>query len=261
MGERSAFPRSPVVPPRFDFDAGRSDPAADAYAVLGVSAQASTAEIKAAYRSLVKRHHPDAGGDAERIVALNAAWEVLRDPQRRSRYDAAQRVATATATASVHSSSPAGGTGATGSPAARRPSRRSGGQEDAQLLAWLERVYGPIERLLGQVLRPFAEQLRHLAADPYDDRLMEAFCAYLEQSQGRLEKVEQLYRSLAAPACAHGFSISLYHCLSQVQDGFRELERYTMGYVDSYLHDGREMLREASKRLTALRQERRRLEL
>jgi molecular chaperone DnaJ len=236
-----------VAPPR-SADA-RDQDSGDPYAVLGVSAQAGAAEIKAAYRALVKRHHPDAGGDAERILALNAAWELLRDPQRRSLYDASQRVATGQSPASVRSS------------AASRPARRSSGQEDAQLLAWLERVYGPIERLLGQVLRPFAEQLRHLAADPYDDRLMEAFCAYLEQSQGRLEKVEQLYRSLAAPACAQGFSISLYHCLSQVQDGFRELERYTMGYVDSYLHDGREMLREASRRLTALRQERRRLEL
>ena len=238
-----------MAPPR---SAAGSESLGDAYGVLGVSPQASAAEIKAAYRALVKRHHPDAGGDDERILALNAAWEQLRDPQARSRYDA-QRGWTP---------SPGAEPAAAGAqPRGRRSPSRRGGHEDAELLAWLERVYGPIERLLGQVLRPFAEQLRTLSADPYDDRLMEAFCAYLEQSQGRLEKVEQLYRSLAAPLSAQGFSMSLYHCLSQVQDGFRELERYTMGYVDSYLHDGREMLREASKRLTVLRQERRRLEL
>jgi molecular chaperone DnaJ len=141
MGRRTAALLSPVVPPRFDAD--RSDPAVDAYAVLGVSAQASAVEIKAAYRALVKRHHPDAGGDAERILALNAAWEVLRDPHSRSRYDASQRVSTG------QSHGPAGGHGAAGSAAAGRPIRRSSGQEDAQLLAWLERVYGPIERLLG----------------------------------------------------------------------------------------------------------------
>ena len=57
-------------------------PTSDPYAVLGVTPEASPAEIKAAYRSLVKRHHPDAGGDPQRILALNAAWEVLREQVR-----------------------------------------------------------------------------------------------------------------------------------------------------------------------------------
>ena len=60
---------------------------ADHYATLGVAPGATTAEIKAAYRALVKRHHPDAGGDQRTILALNAAWEVLRDGDRRRHYD------------------------------------------------------------------------------------------------------------------------------------------------------------------------------
>jgi molecular chaperone DnaJ len=66
---------------------------------------------------------------------------------------------------------------------------------------------------------------------------------------------------MAAPRSAQGFSLSLYHCLSQVQDALTELERYTMGYVDSYLRDGREMLREAKQRRSRLHEERRRLEI
>jgi len=46
-----------------------------------------------------------------------------------------------------------------------------------------------------------------------------------------------------------------------VQDALTELERYTLGYVDGYLHDGREMLREARHRRQRLQEERRRLEI
>ena len=209
----------------------------DPYAVLGVAPTATAAEIKAAYRALVKRHHPDAGGDDERILALNAAWEELRH-QMRARPAAGARRGTSVP----------------------RGERRRGSGDDL-LHDWLQRVYTPIDRLLAQVIHPFPEQLRALAADPYDDRLMAEFCTYLQRSQERIEQVESLYRSLACPASAHGFGLSLYHCLAQVQDALVELERYTMGYVDNYLHDGREMLREAGLRHSRLQEERRRLEI
>ena len=220
----------------------RSPSARDPYLVLGVAASASAAEIKAAYRALVKQHHPDAGGDEHRILELNAAWEVLGDAERRAEHDRSR-------------SRPA----AAGRAARRATAEASAG--DAQLLAWLQQVYAPIDRLLAQVINPFPAQLRALSADPYDDQLMEAFCTFLEQSQARMQKVETLYRSMAAPASAQGFSLSVYHCLSQVQDALSELERYTMGYVDSYLRDGREMLREAKQRRSRLQEERRRLEI
>ncbi|QPN67955.1 J domain-containing protein [Synechococcus sp. CBW1006] len=222
-------------------------PARDPYQVLGVASSASAAEIKAAYRALVKQHHPDAGGGDDTILALNAAWEVLGDGERRRCYDGHRGRGAAAAS----------GTGG----GARRAAPRRGGQDDGLLLAWLQQVYAPIDRLLGQVINPFPAQLRELAADPYDDRLMEAFCGFLAQSQAKIEKVEALFGSLPCPPSAKGFGLSLYHCLSQVKDALQELERYTMGYVDGYLHDGREMLREAKQRRSLLKQERRRLEL
>jgi molecular chaperone DnaJ len=62
----------------------RSQLPRDPYQVLGVASSASQAELKAAYRALVKQHHPDAGGDEYRILELNAAWEVLGDAERRA---------------------------------------------------------------------------------------------------------------------------------------------------------------------------------
>ncbi len=222
--------------------------APDPYQVLGVAPLATAAEIKAAYRALVKRHHPDTGGDDQTILELNAAWEVLRDVDRRRRHDQLR-------------GGPAGSVASAPGGASPGPSRRRAVDQDSELGQWLQLVYAPIDRLLGQVINPFPAQLRALSADPYDDQLMEVFCAYLEQSQARLEKVVGLYRSRACPTSAQGFGLSLYHCLSQVQDALAELERYTMGYVDSYLHDGREMLREAKRRRSRLQQERRRLDL
>ena len=61
------------------------------YATLGLDARCSAAQIRAAYRLLAKRHHPDLNPDAPEAVAraqeLNAAYETLSDPARRRAYD------------------------------------------------------------------------------------------------------------------------------------------------------------------------------
>ena len=235
------------------FNAAGHDPSTDPYAVLQVASSATQDELKAAYRRLVKQHHPDAGGDEETILALNAAWEQLGDPQSRRAFDRQSGVARDEARAR-------GARNARASQAARRASGQ-GASADQELATWLQKVYVPIDRLLGQVINPFAGELRALSADPYDYALMEAFCNYLEQSRIRLDKVKTLFQSLPTPPSANGFGLSVYHCLSQVEDAIAELERYTMGYVDNYLHDGREMLREARQRRKRLQDERRRLEI
>ena len=48
--------------------------------------------IRAAFRALARKHHPDAGGDARRMMALTDAWRVLGDRRARARYDAARAV-------------------------------------------------------------------------------------------------------------------------------------------------------------------------
>ena len=59
----------------------------DYYSVLGVGKDASSDDIKNAYRKLAREHHPDKGGDKERFQEIQKAYETLSDPQRRSEYD------------------------------------------------------------------------------------------------------------------------------------------------------------------------------
>lgn len=59
----------------------------DYYKVLGVSRDADAATIKKAYRSLAKKNHPDKGGTAEKMAAINEAFDVLNDDDKRRSFD------------------------------------------------------------------------------------------------------------------------------------------------------------------------------
>ena len=64
---------------------------ADPYATLGVARGATPSQVRAAYRRLAKRYHPDVHADAratERMRRINEAWEILSSPARRAQHDA-----------------------------------------------------------------------------------------------------------------------------------------------------------------------------
>src|SRR5437588_4880641 len=62
----------------------------DYYEALGVTRDASAEEIRRAYRRLARQYHPDVNkepGAEDRFKEISEAYEVLRDPEKRERYD------------------------------------------------------------------------------------------------------------------------------------------------------------------------------
>ncbi|MGZ6296160.1 MAG: J domain-containing protein [Candidatus Limnocylindrales bacterium] len=70
---------------------GGSEELLDPYRVLQVDPTADQEVVQAAYRALARRFHPDVAADqdaaAERMAIINAAFDLIRDPQRRAEYD------------------------------------------------------------------------------------------------------------------------------------------------------------------------------
>ena len=115
--------------------------APDYYAVLQVHPDAEDEVIEAAYRQLMKKHHPDmAGTDPRRIAehearakAINEAFGVLRDPERRRRYDLDRILSGTVRPAAAQPPPPPS---PPPPPAAPRPSAPSAPSQQAVAISW-----------------------------------------------------------------------------------------------------------------------------
>ena len=200
----------------------------DPYQILKVHPSAKLEEIKKAYRKLVKIHHPDKGGDSALMLEINSAWEMLKKKHKDLNFNKVNN-------SKVYNQNEY-----------KRESNNYSNSEDIK--KWFQNIYLPINKLLGQIMNPLSSKIRDLSADPYDQILMDSFCLYLEESKKKITKIKKIYTSFASPSIIRDFSLNLYHCLSHVEDGINELERYTMGYVDNYLYDGKAMIAIAKKK-------------
>lgn len=222
------------------------------YQTLQVNRAASQTEIKQAYRRLAKLLHPDsnlASASHEQIALVNAAYEVLGDPQKRSFYD--RQLAFTEPNAATASARPSRSRrqarAATVAENLHRKRRKSSGQAaDEHLQQWLNQVYNPVIRWLAGIINSLSEQINWLAADPFDDELMEDFQAYLESCRDRLQKAQAKFGSMPNPSNTARVAAHLYYCLNQLSDGIEELEFFTMNYDDSHLHTGQELFRIAN---------------
>lgn len=134
----------------------------DLYAVLQVHRRAQLDVIRAAYRALARRYHPDFGGDLVQMVALNEAWRVLSDDERRAAYDALLQKSRNRRSTDRQAPAPIAGYAPENRPTRSAGARDSGsfidfgryagwsvgrlGEHDPDYLAWLART--PIGRRL-----------------------------------------------------------------------------------------------------------------
>ena len=206
------------------------------YQELGLEKNASKIEIKSAYRSLAKKYHPDTGGNKEKFLAIQSAWETLNDPKEKQIYDRHlsysedyQEINTNNWSTDLKSQ------------------KNNSINKDNDIKTWIKNIYEPINRSINQIIKPLNSEIKKLSADPYDDQLMDEFCLYISDSRKKIEKVTIIYKSKVIPSEISSLGLDLYHCFSQVQDSLDELERYTQGYVDDYLFDGKEMMKEAKR--------------
>jgi len=206
------------------------------YEELGLKKNATKSEIKSAYRKLVKQHHPDAGGEKDKFLSIQNAWETLNDPIKKTRYDK-----------QFFSTIPASNTINENWEDKFNSKKNSSTVKDKEVQSWIKDIYNPINRLIRQIIKPLNHEIKELSADPYDEELMANFCNYIYLSKQKMEKIDKIYNSKIVPNSISALGLDLYHCFSQVKDSLSELDRYTQGYVDDYLFDGKEMMKEAKR--------------
>ena len=88
--------------------------------------------------------------------------------------------------------------------------------------------------------------MEELAADPFDDELLDEFQEYLKSCREDLKQAQITFRSLPNPPSLARTAAHLYYSLSQVGDGLDELAYFPLNYDERYLHTGQELFRIAT---------------
>jgi molecular chaperone DnaJ len=208
------------------------------YQILEVSQTANQREIKQAYRRLAKQFHPDSQretSDREKIIRINAAYEVLSDPQHRRAYDRHLITGSSDETSNQRY------TRTVDAQERYQRQRRTERAADDYSQQWLKETYSPIHRRISRIIGSLDPQIEALAADPFDDHLLSAFQTYVVSCRTSLNQARQLFTCQPNPAQLAKVAAHLYYCLNQIDDGIDELERFILNYDDRCLHAGQEL--------------------
>ena len=125
------------------------------YEELGLKQNATKSEIKSSYRSLVKQHHPDAGGKKERFLAIQNAWETLNDPVKKKQYDSSFSFSSSSFDSLNENWEEK-----------FNSKKHNSSIKDKEVETWIKEIYSPINRLISQIIKPLNNEIKELSADP-----------------------------------------------------------------------------------------------
>mgnify|MGYP001445597945 CR=1 FL=1 len=140
----------------------------DPYKKLGVNPNTKFEEIKAAHRKLVKKYHPDAGGDEEKIKVLNEAWKQIKDNYKSNKEAYINKQ-------NIYSYDNINGNEKINF---YKKENKKNKKEEIDSELWLKNVYLPSDKILSKIIRYTPKKIKELSfesslaiADKYNRRL------------------------------------------------------------------------------------------
>jgi molecular chaperone DnaJ len=194
------------------------------YQILGLSSDVSAAEIKRAYRRLAKSHHPDARiheadsaesqSATDEMIRINEAYSTLIDTSKRAEYDLRIGVRSAINIKKPIFTSVA---------------------EDQERAHYLRTVLYPVRSSIGKVLSAYKRELRDLSADPFDDRLIEAFQEYTDKLEDALRRGSDTMTRNRTPRTLEPAVLMMRQSIARAADGLEELHYYLQNFDHKHL--------------------------
>jgi curved DNA-binding protein CbpA len=178
------------------------------YDLLGLTSAATTDELRRAFRLAAKRVHPDARpGPTDAMVAVNMAYETLKDPTRRAAYD--RNLARS------------------GDGVLIRPSKAP---QTLDPHTYRVRVFRPLDRALMSAIAALDEAVEELVDDVFDEGFVDSFDrAVLEAASALDEAYRGLYAMLWPASLGAGLNLyvkGLQQAEGAIEDYFRFAEQY-----------------------------------
>lgn len=198
------------------------------YEILGVSREATSQDIRTAFRRAAKELHPDReSGTESAMVRLNEAYDTLKDPERRQAYDRTLK------------------------PAPYRLPQRPTVLDPFE---YRLRVFFPLDQAITEAFAAFHVAIEELAYDIYDDRYIARFGVALEAVEEALAEAHQRLFSAEWPQPLAS-ALNLYRQgLRQADDAIEDFQTFTLNFDSDMLVEGRSLLLWAERMLAEARQ-------